>query len=93
MIWKNLAVQLKIAPASGSLYSYELAANNSPLAIANVRGDFDIDTVNLSVAKFVLAVSVERGKPQEQLPVRLQHILSQYDVAGAEPQRERRSAA
>lgn len=83
VIWKNLAVQLKIAPASGSLYSYELAAHNAPLAIGNVRGDFDIDTLSLSVAKFVLAVSVERGKPQEQLPPRLQQALLQYEVAGA----------
>ncbi len=82
IVWKNLDIQLNIAPASGSLYAYELSAHNAPLAIANVRGKFDIDALNLNMDKFVLALSVEQGKVQEQLPPRLQAALHQYDVAG-----------
>lgn len=82
IVWKNLNIELDIAPASGSLYSYELAANNAPLAIASVRGKFDIDALNLNMDKFVLALSVEQRKVQEQLPPSLQAALQQYDVAG-----------
>src|SRR5258707_15579660 len=81
-VWKNLGVDLNIAPASGSLYKYEMSAQDAPLAVANVRGGFDIDELKLNVAKFVLALTVERGKPQEQLPPRLQEALRQYDLAG-----------
>lgn len=82
IVWKNLDIQLNIAPASGSLYAYELSAHNAPLAIASVRGKFDIDKLNLDMEKFVLALSVEQGKVQEQLPPGLQAALQQYDVAG-----------
>ena len=83
VIWKNLGAELNISPTTGSLYSYEFTARNDPLAVANIRGNFDIDDLMLNVERFVLALKVEQGKPQEQLPPMLQEVLFQYGVAGA----------
>jgi hypothetical protein len=82
VVWRNLSVELDTEPTSGSLYRYEMAAKNAPLATANVRGTVDVDSLMLEVEKFVLGVKVERGRPQEQLPPLLQEILRRYEVAG-----------
>jgi hypothetical protein len=83
LTWKNLTVALDTEPASGSLYSYELSANNAGMATANARGKVDVDTAILNIERFVLGVKVERGKRQEQLPPSWQEILQRYDVAGS----------
>lgn len=83
LTWKNLTVALDTEPASGSLYAYQLSANNAGLATANARGKVDVDTAVLDVEKFVLGVKVERGRRQEQLPPSWQEILQRYDVEGA----------
>jgi hypothetical protein len=80
--WRNLTLVLNTEPASGSLYSYELAARNAPLAQVNARGRIDIDTLLLDVDKLVMGVKVERGRPQEQLPPTLRETLARYEVAG-----------
>jgi len=36
LTWKNLTVALDTEPASGSLYSYELSANNAGMATASM---------------------------------------------------------
>ena len=82
VVWKNLAVDLNIEPGKGSLYAFEVMAKNAPLATANVRGRVDVDAAVLDVEKFILALRVEQGKPQEQLPPMLQDALRRYEVAG-----------
>jgi hypothetical protein len=82
IVWKNLGIEMNTVPSSGSLYTYDIVARNVPLAVANVRGRIDIDTLMLDVEKFVLSLDVERGKRQEQLPPALAEVLQRYQVAG-----------
>jgi hypothetical protein len=82
LTWKNLNIKLDTEPKTGSLYSYELSANNASLATVNARGKVDVDTAMLDIQRFVVGVKVERGKRQEQLPPKWQEILQRYDVAG-----------
>jgi hypothetical protein len=60
-----------------------MTARNAPLAIANVRGKFDVDALDLAVERFVVTLDVKRGVRQEQLPPVLQEALAQYGVQGS----------
>jgi hypothetical protein len=70
-------------PTSGSLYTYDVSGRNVPLAMVNVRGQIDIDSLNLDVEKYVLGVKAEPGAKYAVLPPRLREFLESNEIEGA----------
>lgn len=81
-VWRNLDLDLKIDPKSGSLYAWHFVANNQPVAKLDAGGTFDVDEAWVEASKLRLDAKVDSSAGESPLPAVIQQVLRQYGVGG-----------
>jgi uncharacterized protein involved in outer membrane biogenesis len=83
LVWKGLNIDFGTAPSSGALYAFDLSAVAGQLAALKAKGDFNIDTRDLSLKDSLLTVQAEPSESESPVPAVIQQQLNRYHVKGS----------
>lgn len=83
LVWQNLNVDIDTAPESVSSYGFHLVADNQPMALVDVQGTADVDSLNLQISKCGVTVNVDPAAKQSPLPPEYQKLLADLGIRGS----------
>jgi hypothetical protein len=80
--WGGLTSDIDLSPQSTSLYAFELAAADAPIATATVTGTIDVDSLLLQIKAFTASAQSVAAPSTDPLPPVLREMLNRYSVQG-----------
>lgn len=82
VVWRDIDVRLTTTPTDNPLYAFDFAANNARLATIAAGGTFDIDALNLTLAKLSMQVSADPDAADSPAPASVQQVIRQQGIRG-----------
>jgi hypothetical protein len=82
LVWRNINADIATNPAANPVYTFDMKADNGPLAGLRMAGKLDIDRFDAAIEKLKMTLKVDPGDKQSPAPASLQQILMENKVNG-----------
>lgn len=82
LVWGHLNADMNTLATSGSTYNFTVAVQDEPLAVARISGSFDIDALQLNLAKVNLVMACEPAQSPSQIPPQGRAVIKKLQIGG-----------
>lgn len=82
LVWRNINADIATNPVANPVYTFDMKADNGPLADLQMAGNVNIDRFDAAIEKLKMTLKVDANDKESPAPASLQQILSEHKISG-----------
>ena len=82
VVWRGVDLDLRTDPKQHPHYQFDLAAASKPLADGSIKGQFNLDRMDVRIDKLSMLLTADPDQHQSPAPSALQKVLRDYGIRG-----------